>query len=105
MLSLFCGNRYPPPFSGSPLPLAQFAELFLIKRFRSTDSRSDSEPLFIGITSERLSTFRRNRYRHQIGIPIAIARNPHEEHVQDLKADRRNGKEVYGHKGVDVVVK
>lgn len=28
-----------------------------------------------------------------------------EEDVQDLKADRRNGKEVYGHKGLDVVVK
>jgi hypothetical protein len=28
-----------------------------------------------------------------------------EEHVQDLKADRRNGKKVYGHKGLDVVVK
>src|SRR6478672_10645855 len=77
MLSLFCGNRYPLPFSGSPLPLAQFAELFSIKRFRSTNNRSDSEPFFIGITSERLSTSRRNRYRHQIGIPIAIARNPH----------------------------
>ena len=77
MLSLFCGNRYPPLSSGSPLPLAQFAEPFLIKQFRSTDNRSDSEPFFIGIASERLSTSRRNRYRHQIGIPIAIARNPH----------------------------
>src|SRR4029079_2208501 len=28
-----------------------------------------------------------------------------EEHVQDLKADRRNVKEVYGHKGIDVGVK
>ena len=73
MLSLFCGNRYPPLSSGSPLPLAQFAEPFLIKRFRSTDNRSDSEPIFyrhrvgtiIDIPSESLSASDRNPYRHR----------------------------------------
>jgi hypothetical protein len=73
MLSLFCGNRYPPLLSGSPLPLAQFAEPFLIKRFRGSDNRSDSEPIFyrhrvgtiIDIPSESLSASDRNPYRHR----------------------------------------
>ena len=72
--------------SRRPAPLAQLAELFLIKPVRRADCRSDPRPLFdrhrvgtiIDITSESLSTLVRNRYRHRPeSAPIHLNRALH----------------------------
>jgi hypothetical protein len=76
-LSFSCGTRNPPPSSGARSSPAQLAERSLINRFLLADCRSEPAPILIGITSERLSTSVQNRYRHQLGMAIAIARNPH----------------------------
>jgi hypothetical protein len=77
MLSLVCGIGI-LHLQWKPASPAQLAELFLIERVRRADCHSDLAPILIGIASERLSTSVRNHYRHQFGIAIDIARNPHE---------------------------
>jgi len=77
MDNLFCGNLFPPPFSG-----VQIGRWFVQRRFVKTASEFDSgerdhhsgvRRFVIGISPEQRSPSARNPDRHHPGIVIAIS--------------------------------
>jgi hypothetical protein len=77
MDNLFCGNLFPPPFSGG-----QIGRWFVQRRFVKTalgidsgerDHHSGTRRFLIGISPEQRSPSARNPDRHHPGIVIAIS--------------------------------
>jgi len=77
MDNLFCGNLFPPPFSGGQIGRCfvqrRFVKLFLEFDSGERDHHSGIRQLLIGIIPEQRSASSRNPDRHAPGIVIAIS--------------------------------
>jgi hypothetical protein len=77
MDNLFCGNLFPPPFSGGQIGRCfvqrRFVKLLLEFDSGERDHHSRAYRFLIGISPEQRSASSRNPDRHAPGIVIAIS--------------------------------